>query len=113
MTQIVRESDIFELRCKGAIAKMSIVDNKYVVLKGSTAVLKNRRSCPNAIAKLRQDLVESGILTDSGEGTYVFTMDTAFDSPSYAAAAVIGGSANGRRLWKRGGKSLRQLDEEL
>jgi hypothetical protein len=73
---------VFELRNKSAVARMVVVDNKYVVLRGSTAVVKNRQSCPTAIQKLRDDLVSAGILASQG-ANYAFLKDAAFSSPSY------------------------------
>lgn len=104
---------VFELRNKGASARMAIIDNKYVILKESTAVRENRRSIPPSLVKLRQDLVLAGILVAAGDGLYRFTQDATFSSPSYAASAIVGGAANGRELWKYNGKALRDLDSEL
>lgn len=45
---------------------------------------------------------------------YEFTDDYIFNSPSYAAAAIAGGSENGRRQWKYNGKNLNDMElEEL
>ncbi|SMD14507.1 GIY-YIG nuclease family protein [Sporomusa malonica] len=111
-TSTVSSEKIFELTPKNAFAKMAIINNKYVVLKGSTAVLDNRPSIPSFIIKLRQDLVATGIMADNGDGLYAFTQDATFNSPSYAAAAIVGGAANGRKLWKWEGKTLKELDKE-
>ncbi len=92
---------------------MAIIQNKYVVLKGSAAVQKNRLSIPNFIVKLRQDLVDAGIMIDHSDGLYIFMQDATFNSPSYAAAAIVGGRVNGRRLWKYKGKTLKELDKEI
>ena len=103
---------IFELKNKNALGKMAIMDDKYVVLKGSTAVLENRRSVPNAIAKLRKDLIETGIMVNNGDGVYTFAQDATFNSPSYAAAAIVAGAANGQKIWKYGNRSLRDIEQE-
>lgn len=104
---------LFELRNKKAFARMAIIGNKYVVLKGSTAVLDNRPSIPSFIVKLRQDLVDTEIMKQNDDGVYIFMQDAVFNSPSYAAAAVVGGAANGRKLWKYEGKMLKELDKEI
>jgi hypothetical protein len=101
---------VFELKNKNVKGKMAIIDNKYVVLKGSTAVLQNRPSIPSFLVKLRQNLVDAGIMVDKGDGIYTFEKDAAFNSPSYAAAAIVGGRANGRKMWKYEGKTLKELD---
>lgn len=112
VVDVKSSSQIFELKTKDAFAKLVIVDNSYVVLSGSTAVLDNRPSIPGSIQKLRKDLIDSGIMKDQGNGVYTFSQDTAFTSPSYAASSIVGGAANGRKLWKYGNKSLKQLDSE-
>jgi len=103
---------VFELKNKKAIGKMAIMENKYVVLKGSTAVLENRQSIPSSIAKLRADLIETGIMVNKGDGVYTFLQDATFNSPSYAATAIVGGAANGQKLWKHEGKALREIEGE-
>jgi len=105
--------NIFELKVKNAFAKMAIINNKYVVLKGSTAVMDNRQSIPNVLVKLRQDLIDTGIMLNNGNGLYIFMQDATFNSPSYAASAIVGGAANGRKLWKREGKMLKEFDKEM
>ncbi|AJQ27933.1 GIY-YIG nuclease family protein [Pelosinus fermentans] len=105
--------NIFELKVKNVFAKMAIINNKYVVLKGSTSVMDNRPSIPNFLVKLRQDLVDTGIMLNNGNGLYIFMQDATFNSPSYAAAAIVGGAANGRKLWKREGKMLKEIDKEM
>lgn len=104
---------VFELKNRNAFARMTIFNNQYVVLKGSTAVLNNRPSTSTFIAKLRQDLIDTGIMVDQGSGLYTFVEDATFNSPSYAAAAIVGGHANGRQLWKSEGKTIKELDQEM
>lgn len=104
---------IFELKNRNAFARMAVINNKYVVLKGSTAVRENRRSIAPFLVKLRRDLVDTGIMVETGEELYTFMQDATFNSPSYAAAAIVGGAANGRRLWKYNGKALREWDNEI
>ena len=88
--------------------------NGFVVFQGSTAVLEERPGAgnyPYVIAN-RKQLVAEGVLVEN-EGFLLFTKDTEFSSPSAAAAAVHGGSANGLLVWKtEGGKTLKQLDEQ-
>jgi len=99
---------VFELEVKGAKALMEIIDDQYVVLRGSTAVRENRPSIPPAIAKMRNALLEMGVMVEQGD-YYVFKNDAPFNSPSYAASAVVGGAANGRKLWKHDGKALKTI----
>lgn len=99
----------FELKSRNILAKMTIVNNKYVVLKGSTSVMDTKASIPKFIVKLRQELIEKGIMLNNGNGLYTFTQDAAFNSPSYAAAAIVGSAANGRKLWKSEGEMLKEI----
>jgi len=47
------------------------------------------------------------------DGFLVFTKDAEFSSPSAAAVVIHGGGANGLTAWKtKGGKALKQLDEQ-
>ena len=103
---------IFELKSKNAFGKMVIKDNDYVVLKGSTAVIDDHASCPDAIKKMRQKLKDAGIITEDDNGLYVFNENAKFSSPSYAASVIIGGAINGRSHWKYGNKSIKQLEQE-
>ncbi|GAA4058174.1 GIY-YIG nuclease family protein [Amphibacillus indicireducens] len=105
------EDVIYEFGVYNAQAQMKIEDDKYIVLKGSTAVIEDRPSALPAIKKMRSSLVESGVLKEmSHEGLYEFTDDYIFNSPSYAAAAIAGGTENGRRQWKHNGKSLNEME---
>lgn len=63
------------------------------------------------VAVLRDDLIQNGVLSAEGEA-FRFTQDYAFSSPSAASDLVLGGSTNGRPLWKDGaGKTLKSLQE--
>jgi len=75
----------------------------FVVLKGSHIETKDSASIPPGIKEARQKAA-----IDSAE---ILQEDVLFHSPSYAAAFVIGGSANGLTEWKTAdGKNLKELD---
>lgn len=104
---------IFEFRTKNVEAKMKIVEEKYIVLKGSTAVLNNRPSASEAIIKMRNNLVKKGIMEKTADNKfYIFKEDYIFNSPSYAAAAISGGEENGRTQWKYKGMNLNEIEEK-
>ena len=75
----------------------------FVVLKGSHIELIDSDSIPPVIKEARQKakVDENGILQE----------DILFKSPSYAAALVIGGHANGLTEWKtKAGISLKEIE---
>lgn len=75
----------------------------FVVLKGSHIEKNNSNSIPPGIKESRQKakVNENGVLQE----------DVLFKSPSYAAAFVIGGHANGLTEWKTvEGKTLKDME---
>lgn len=76
----------------------------FVVIAGSLIEIIDSDSIPSSVKKIRQSakIDEHGILQE----------DVLLSSPSYAAAFVMGGSANGLTEWKNStGKTLKQLEE--
>ena len=102
-------------RVKGAEAQGQRTVNGFVVFRGSTAVLEQRPSAktyPWAVGQ-RNQLIADGTLIKQ-DGFFLFTKDAEFSSPSAAAAAVVGGHANGLIEWKtKDGTALKQLDEQV
>lgn len=75
----------------------------FVVLKGSHIETIDSDSIPLGIKESRQ----KAVIDDNG----VLQEDVLFRSPSYAAAFVIGGHANGLTEWKTGdGKTLKDIE---
>ncbi len=75
----------------------------FVVLKGSQIELNDSDSIPPGIKESRQKA------KINGDG--ILQEDVLFKSPSYAAAFVIGGRANGLIEWKTAdGKTLKELE---
>ena len=88
--------------CKGPDASGvgEYTSEGFVVHKGSTARVGNVASIQGTSQeRFRAQLVTDGVLTQQGS-QYVFTRDTLFSSPSMAAIAVLGRSANGWIEWK-------------
>ena len=105
---------ILYCRNKRAVGRGQRTANGFVVLKGSTAVLEQRRSADNYpyVVAQRTQLIADGALIEK-DGFLVFTKDAEFSSPSAAAAVIHGGSANGLMAWKNeDGISLKKLDEQ-
>lgn len=85
----------------------------FVIFKGSRAILEERPSAATQhpfVVTLRQKLIADGNLIHD-TGSYLFTKDTEFTSPSSAAAVVHGGGANGLTAWRDSqGKTLKSLE---
>ena len=93
-------SPLFRLTTAGVQAEARVINGQLVVLKGSTARRQGVESW-TSYRSLRADLVESGRLVDAPDPQWlVFDDNVAFDSPSAAAAVVLGRDANGRIEWK-------------
>lgn len=85
---------------EGYAAKMVVGSSgEFVVTEGSKARGRTTSTVPKGTVALRETLLEKGILRRDGD-FLVFTSSCSFSSPSAAASAVIGASANGRILWK-------------
>ncbi|SHJ22759.1 GIY-YIG nuclease family protein [Flavobacterium terrae] len=82
----------------------------FVVFKGSKAASSIVNSMTPSFIKLRQKLIEEGILVDKTE--YLeFSEDYIFSSPSTAALIVMGRNANGLTEWKqKDGKTLKEFE---
>lgn len=106
------ESPLFCLNAVGAEAKAREINGEFIVLKGSTARKEGLKSW-TSYKSLRDQLVEEGKLTESGQADYYeFSDDVAFSSPSAGAAVVNAGNMNGRTMWKtESGETYQQWHE--
>jgi len=106
------ESSRLYCEIKGLRASGHLTPAGFLVLKGSQAVLDERASAskyPNAVAPRRR-LIELKKLV-AREDHLAFVQDVEFASPSAAAAAIHGGSANGLTAWRtEDGRSLKELE---
>lgn len=77
----------------------------FVVLKGSSIVVKTVKSCPESALRSRDKYADK-ISKDN-----VLLDDILFSSPSAAAAFVGGASLSGNELWRTAeGKTLKELE---
>lgn len=85
----------------------------FVVLAGSVGRKENMPSIAGTSnASFRDKLVANGTLGVNGD-TLVFTKDHLFRSPSMAAVALLGTTANGWNAWKdKDGKTLDALKRQ-
>jgi len=106
-------STSLSLSMSGHKAKGVLTDEGIVVLKDSDATINVQQSLAMGYRELRDKLIANAIITLNGD-KYIFTKDYLFDSPSQAAAIVVGYSVNGRDAWKDiHGNSVNKIEAEL
>jgi Domain of unknown function (DUF4357) len=89
----------FRLQISGLSAYATKTDEGLVVLPGSEASVSVQSSLTVGYRTLRERLLQSGVLAASGSALK-FTRKHLFNSPSQAAAMVVGYSINGRDAWR-------------
>ncbi|MEI6537807.1 MAG: DUF4357 domain-containing protein, partial [Verrucomicrobiaceae bacterium] len=102
------QADKYELKGPGADAKGVFTDKGFLVEAGSTA---RREVTPSGkhVTPVHQRLIADGVLEEHG-GKLRFAKDHLFNSPSGAAAAVLGRTANGWISWKHAdGQTLSEI----
>ncbi len=106
-----QKNEIFSIKAaRGADGQGAPSSDGFVVFKGSKAAGIITPSMTPSFVKLRERLIEEGILEDSGD-YYEFTDDYIFSSPSTAAVIVMGRNANGLTEWKqKEGKTLKEFE---
>ncbi len=105
---IIDSSSADELHLAGKFeAYAYVLQDSFVVKKGSQLSDSESNSCSQAIRNYRKRLIDDGVVKDG-----VFVHDYRFKSPSTAAACILGRNENGKRVWKnKEGKSLKELQE--
>ena len=94
------EKDLFYCKGSGGDGVGEYTAEGFVVLKGSRGRAENVASIQGtADERFRNRLVLEGIMA-AQDGTLVFTRDHLFASPSTAAVAIMGRTANGWLEWK-------------
>ena len=78
----------------------------FVVLEGSMIEENYTASTPNSVRLKKEECIENNEIIDG-----ILQKDTVFPRSSYAASFVLGGSRNGKDLWKtKEGLSLNELE---
>lgn len=103
----VKKKEILYCKGKDAKAEGDMVDEGFVVFKGSIANKQETVTAGSWVSGNRKKLFDSKILKEDN-GVLVFTEDYLFGSPSTAAATVLGRKANGWTEWKN--KEGRTID---
>lgn len=78
-------------------ATAQLISGEFVVLEGSTALMRNESR--GSYNNLKERLIRNGSLIAS-QDAYVFADDVPFNSPSAAAAIIRGQNTNGRIYWR-------------
>lgn len=97
---IASPDEFFRCTAAGTNGRGMYTEEGFVVLKGSVG---RKDNVPSIIgtpgARLRDRLLESGTMRAQGD-TVIFERDHLFKSPSMAALALLGRTANGWLEWK-------------
>lgn len=108
MQAVDKQSDEYELKGPDANARGVLTKDGFLVKAGSIARRETVPSGKNVIS-VHQKLLADGVLKEH-QGKLRFARDHLFNSPSGAAGAVLGGSANGWITWKNSsGKTLSEV----
>lgn len=86
--------EVLHLSGKKAAAIGKIVENGFMVLKGSEFFPTETKSCQSWLRNTRKRLLDEGKVQNG-----IFVEDVTFQSASSAAGCVIGASANGNTMW--------------
>jgi hypothetical protein len=89
-----------------------MVEDGFVVLKGSTARADTVPSAQKYVVTKRQALITSGVLVPEGPSLR-FAEDYLFDTPSGAAMVLLGRTSNGWNDWKApDGRTLHEVERK-
>ena len=103
-------NELYYCKAVGSDARGLYTEDGFVVLKGSTGRAANVTSIVGTSdERFREKLIDSDVMKVEGDKV-VFQRDHLFLSPSMAAIAVLGRTANGWLEWKnKDGKSLHEM----
>lgn len=104
----VTSKELLFLKGRNIQAEGDLIDDGFVVFKGSQAKKDTVPSCHEYLINLRQKLIQNEIIIEKN-GNYEFAQDYVFNSPSTAGGVVLGRSTNGWTKWKN--KEGETLDE--
>ncbi|MBN9145175.1 MULTISPECIES: GIY-YIG nuclease family protein [unclassified Novosphingobium] len=102
---------VLEAKRAGLIAHATLQGGEFIVERGSMARLNWESAWVTGYAQLHAELKRSGVM-DEAEGRCVFAQSYAFQSPSAAAAVIVGRPANGTTEWKHEASGMTYRDWE-
>lgn len=105
----ITSKELLFLNGRNIKAEGDLIDDGFVVFKGSLAKKDTVPSCHEHLINMRQKLIQNNIMIEKSE-FYEFTQDYVFNSPSTAGGVVLGRSTNGWTKWRnKDGKTLDEL----
>ena len=105
-----KQETFFIKAARNAAGQGEPTSDGFVVFKGSKAAAIIVNSMSTSFIKLRQRLIDDGILVNQNE-FFEFSDDYIFSSPSTAAVMVMGRNANGLTEWRNNeGKTLKDFE---
>jgi len=100
------DEDVFVLTGKDCEGRGQLVEDGFTVFAGSKARKAIVPSAAKWLESIRQELVANGVLAEDGNQV-VFKEDHTFKTPSGAAKALLGRTANGWMEWRsKSGETL-------
>lgn len=91
---------LFTCKGKGALARGRIVNDGFIVYKGSTVTTIMSKAVVDNNLNIIEKLIKNNYLQKKDDSFYIFTNDYVFNSPSAAANVILGNSSNGLICWK-------------
>lgn len=105
----ISKKELLILKGDNIYAEGDLIDDGFVVFKGSELKAYTTASCHDYLINLRKKLIEDQIIVDIN-GKYKFLQDHIFNSPSTAGGVILGRSTNGWTSWKdKKGTTLDEL----
>ncbi|EGD59097.1 hypothetical protein Y88_1159 [Novosphingobium nitrogenifigens DSM 19370] len=102
---------VLEAKRAGLVAHATLQGGEFIVEKGSMARLNWEGSWITGYAQLHAELKRAGVMEEA-DGHCLFAQSYAFQSPSAAAAVVVGRQANGTTEWKHEATGVTYRDWE-
>lgn len=90
----------FTVKGKDADGTGALTEDGFLVRRGSLCRREVVESVPATVLSMRRNLIESGVLAEHSPNQFVFLQDYLFRTPSGAACAILGRSANGWQEWR-------------
>ena len=112
-SESAKDQTTYYCRGAGANGRGLYTTEGFVVLKGSVGRKENVPSIVGTAGeRLRQRLLDDGVMRTEG-GTVIFEKDHLFKSPSMAALALLGRTANGWVDWRaEDGRTLDAVERQ-